>query len=261
MIGLGMIVVGLKMMDEAINDDSIKIPIYKILKKIQFPLLLEFFGILFNAIIQFNMINIVNVMVSSGKMNMRNDLFIIIGTNVGSCAINIIGIIGTNINSKRFVLILIIINITGCIIFTHILWFFNKPIINFLQILPTNIQIAAFYLFYNIFTALIAIALIKYFVKISKYIIKDEKNPDEFKKLLIEDEENIDIEEKDTNTDIDVGTPVDNNISNDNDPYKNELKKDNDRKDKKYNISTKILIENTNEEKKDEKRVKEKKTK
>ena len=101
--GLGMIFVGLKLMSNACNDESIKSSFEGILKKISFPLLLEFLGVIFTAIIQSSsaMTGIVIVMVSNGVMDMNNGLFITLGANVGTCVTALIGIIGGNINAKR----------------------------------------------------------------------------------------------------------------------------------------------------------------
>ena len=46
MTGLGMIFVGLKLMSDACNDDSIKSAFTEILEKLEFPLVLEALGIL-----------------------------------------------------------------------------------------------------------------------------------------------------------------------------------------------------------------------
>ena len=79
LVGLGMIFVGLKMMSSACNDESIKVPFQNILEKISFPLLLEFFGIIFTAIIQSSsaMTGIVIVMAIQGLMTLRNVIYYI----------------------------------------------------------------------------------------------------------------------------------------------------------------------------------------
>ena len=70
LIGLGMIFVGLKLMSTACNEDSIKDSFSEILKKINFPLLLELLGMIFTAIIQSSsaMTGIVIVMVGNKVM-------------------------------------------------------------------------------------------------------------------------------------------------------------------------------------------------
>ena len=253
MVGLGMIFVGLKMMSSACNDDSIKVPFENVLEAIKFPLLLEFFGVIFTAIIQSSsaMTGIVIVMVQQKVMNMRNGLFITLGANVGTCVTALIGIIGTNINSKRTAVIHLVFNISGCLIFTPILWIFNKAILSFLKSIVSKepMQIAVFHLIFNCITASVTTPLIEYLVKIAKYVIKDEENPDAFIESFIKEKENIDIGQRDTTTDINESSLEDNIINKDKD--KKEEKNADDKKDENYE-PPKILIDDK-EEKKDEK--------
>ena len=179
LIGLGMIFVGLKLMSNACNDDSIKDVFEDILQKINFPLLLELLGMIFTAIIQSSsaMTGIVIVMVGNKVMTMDNGLFITLGANVGTCITALIGIIGANINSKRTAVIHLTFNICGCLIFTPILWIFKDEIIDILDSIVSNhsMQIAYFHLCFNTITALITCPLIDCLVKIATVIIKDEK--------------------------------------------------------------------------------------
>jgi Na/Pi-cotransporter len=256
MVGLGMIFVGLKMMSSSCNDESIKGPFQNILEKIKFPLLLEFLGVIFTAIIQSSsaMTGIVIVMVGNKVMSMRNGLFITLGANVGTCVTALIGIIGTNINSKRTAVIHLVFNISGCLLFTPILWIFNKSILSLLRAIVKKeaMQIAVFHLFFNCITASITTPLIDYLVLIAKYVVKDEENPDEIIKSFIQEKENIDIGQRDTVADLNEGTLNDNIIDN-KDKDKNEEKKDDDKKDGKYE-PPKSLIEDNNEKKDDDKK-------
>ena len=231
--GLGMIFVGLKLMSEACNDKSIKGSFEGVLKKISFPLLLEFLGVIFTSIIQSSsaMTGIVIVMVSNEVMDMNNGLFITLGANVGTCVTALIGIIGANINAKRTAVIHLTFNICGCLLFTPILWIFNKPILRILGEIVSKeaMQIAYFHLFFNSTTALITTPLIDYLVNIAKYIIKDEKKEHEVIQGLINDIHNIDINPRET---ID--------ILNKEEKDKNG-EKDIDNEDKKYKPPINII--------------------
>ena len=202
LVGLGMIFVGLKLMSDSCNDKSIKSSFEDVLKKISFPLLLELLGVIFTAIIQSSsaMTGIVIVMVQNKVLDMYNGLFITLGANVGTCVTAIIGIIGANINSKRTAVIHLTFNIFGCLLFTPILWIFNKPILSVLEAIVSKepMQIAVFHLFFNCTTALITTPLIDYLVKIAKMIIRDEKKEDEVIEGLIDDVKNIDINPRET---------------------------------------------------------------
>ena len=204
--GLGMIFVGLKLMSDACNDESIKGSFEEVLSKIDFPLLLEFLGVIFTAIIQSSsaMTGIVIVMVGNKVMNMNNGLFITLGANVGTCVTALIGIIGANINSKRTAVIHLTFNICGCVLFTPILWIFNKPILSILESIVSKepMQIAYFHLFFNCTTALITTPLIEYLVKIAKYVVKDGQKEDEVIENLIKDEKDMPINPRDTTNNI-----------------------------------------------------------
>ena len=273
--GLGMIFVGLKIMSDACNDESIKGSFEEVLSKIDFPLLLEFLGVIFTAIIQSSsaMTGIVIVMVGNKVMNMNNGLFITLGANVGTCVTALIGIIGANINSKRTAVIHLTFNICGCLLFTPILWIFNKPILRILESIVSKepMQIAYFHLFFNCTTALITTPLIEYLVKIAKYIVKDEQKEDEVIENLIKDEKDMPINPRDT---------INNINEEENKEEKDELllKKDDEKKEyeppsnsnenkekekeneeKKEKDKEKIDVKENNEEEKKEKEEKEKK--
>ena len=186
--GLGMIFAGLKLMSDACNDESIKSSFEETFKKISFPLLLEFLGIVFTAIIQSSsaMTGIVIVMVSNKVMEMNNGLYITLGANIGTCVTALIGIIGANLNSKRTAVIHLTFNITGCIIVTPILWIFNEGVLSILSSIVSKeaMQVAYFHLFFNCFTALITTPLIEYLVKIACFVVKDKKKDDLVENLI-----------------------------------------------------------------------------
>ena len=196
MTGLGMIFVGLKMMSSACDDQSIRDAFSNVLKNLEFPLLLELLGIIFTAIIQSSsaMTGIVIVMVGKKAMTIRNGLFITLGANIGTCVTAMIGIIGANTNSKRTALIHLIFNVSGCIIFTPILWIFSDSIVNILSKMSNEDaqRIAFFHLFFNIATAIITTPLIKFLVKFVSFVIKNKDKPEEFLEWFIKDKEDKD---------------------------------------------------------------------
>jgi phosphate:Na+ symporter len=280
--GLGMIFVGLKLMSDACNDESIKGSFEEVLSKIDFPLLLEFLGVIFTAIIQSSsaMTGIVIVMVGNKVMNMNNGLFITLGANVGTCVTALIGIIGANINSKRTAVIHLTFNICGCLLFTPILWIFNKPILRILESIVSKepMQIAYFHLFFNCTTALITTPLIEYLVKIAKYVVKDEQKEDEVIENLIKDEKDMPINPRDTINNINEEEnkeekdelllkkddekkeyePPSNSNENKEKEKENEEKKE-DGNEKKEKDKEKIDVKENNEEEKKEKEEKEEK--
>ena len=195
LIGLGMIFVGLKLMSSSCDDESIKSGFRSVFSKINFPLLLEFLGILFTAIIQSSsaMTGIVIVMITNEAINIQNALFITLGANIGTCVTALIGVIGGNTNSKRAAIIHLTFNAFGCTLFTPILWIFTDKIINILQSIVSKegMQIAIFHVFFNCATALITTPLIKLLVKFSEFVIKDKENKDTIIEKLIDNVDDI----------------------------------------------------------------------
>ena len=270
--GLGMIFVGLKLMSSACNDDSIKEFMEDVLQKVNFPLLLEFFGILFTAIIQSSsaMTGIIIVMVGNGAMGMDSGLFITLGANVGTCVTALLGIIGANDNSKRTAVIHLIFNICGVLIFTPILWIFKSNIIELLGSIVSKeaMQIAYFHLVFNITTAIITTPLINYLVKIAYMVIKEPQEEDIVESFLKE-KENFDIGHRETTTDIEVDVNKEKEEEEDKLIIKDE-KKDNEYKppevddknnkeEKKEEEKNDVKIDVKEEEKKDEEKKDEEK--
>ena len=178
--GLGLVFVGLDLMGASFKNDEVLGFFMDVFSKIDFPLLLIFFGILFTAIIQSSsaMTGIIIIMAGGGAINLDAALFIVLGTNIGTCVTAIISSIGANPNAKRASLIHLLFNVTGTVIFTIILLIFNKPIIGFIDGLNMNVEfkIALFHVAFNVTTTLLLLPFIKYLVKLSCKIIPNAKD-------------------------------------------------------------------------------------
>ena len=168
--GLGMIFIGLDIMSDSCEDDSIKSIFKSGLEKIDFPLALLLLGIVFTAIMQSSsaITGLIIVMVHGNSMEMGSALFIILGANIGTCVTALISTIGTSINAKR----------TGII---HLLF-----IIQLLEKITNKraMQIAWFHVFFNIITTLILLPLINILVLVACKIIKEKKGKQGSKKTI-----------------------------------------------------------------------------
>ena len=235
---LGMIFVGLKLMSSSCNDESIKSGFRSLFSKIDFPLLLELFGLLFTALIQSSaaVTGLVIVMISKEAINIQSALFITLGANVGTCVAALIAVIKGNINSKRAAIIHLTFNTLGFSIFTPILWLFTDKIISILKsnVSKEGMQIAIFHLFFNCTTALITTPLIKFLVAFSKCVIKDKKNEETIKETLIDNVNDISVLAR---TEDSFNSFKENNNfgkNDENDTLKNE--EENNNEDNKNNI-------------------------
>ena len=174
--GLGMIFIGLTVMSNSCEDESIKKTLRNGLEKINFPLFLLFLGIIFTALMQSSsaMTGLIIVMVQSKTMEMSNALFVVLGANIGTCVTALISTIGTSINAKRTGIIHLLFNIFGTIVFTIVVWCLKDYIVTFLEQITSKpaMQIAWFHVFFNIITTLLLLPLINLLVYISCKIIK-----------------------------------------------------------------------------------------
>jgi len=180
--GLGMIFIGLDIMSDSCKDESIKSVFKTGLEKLDFPLALLLLGIVFTALMQSSsaMTGLIIVMVQGGSMEMGSALFIILGSNIGTCVTALISTIGTSINARRTGIIHLLFNCFGTFLFTIFIWIFKKNVISFLKIITSQpaMQIAWFHVLFNVITTIILLPMINILVYVACKLVKEknEKN-------------------------------------------------------------------------------------
>ena len=165
------------------------------------PFILFVLGIVFTAITQSSSLitSIIIAFVSAGIFIgapegagtlTNNVLFLILGSNIGSCVTALISSMGASTNAKRASIIHILFNTFGSIVFmifllayknfmtdTFAKWF-NNP----------GTQIAMFHTFFNVACTIIFLPFIKIFVKLATVFVKDKTTKEEEVGLLYVDE-------------------------------------------------------------------------
>lgn len=180
--GFGLLFVGLDLMGNTFKNNIEVVNFFEnIFSSINFPLLLIFVGIIFTALIQSSSAatGVIITMVGAGALSVGDGLFIILGSNIGTCITALLASIGTNTNAKRTAFIHLSFNLIGTVIFTIILWIFNVQIVNLLNtLLPgnTQMQIAWFHVIFNLTTTLLLIPFINHLVKLAQFAIKEPKD-------------------------------------------------------------------------------------
>lgn len=178
--GLGMIFVGLSVMTSSMSIFSRSDKISAFLAKISNPALLLLFGILFTALIQSSsaVSGIVITMVASVPALLQFDqaLYIILGSNIGTCITSLIAAIGTNTNAKRAAVINVFYKTVGVIIFGILsIWVpFGKM---FSIFKAPALQVAMFHLFFNVVATVIFFPFTNLMVKASEKIMPEKKKP------------------------------------------------------------------------------------
>ena len=190
--GLGLIFVGLYFMSTAFKSSSTMTGAMSTLfEKVTFPLLLIFIGMICTALFQSSgaMTALVVTMVGS-IIPLESALFVILGTNIGTCVTALIASIGTSTNGKRTALIHLTFNVIGTVIFTAIIWIFKSQVVwLFGKMAATpQMQVALFHVIFNVVTTLMLVPFIKPLTKFATLLVKDKKDDDSLLKMYYIDD-------------------------------------------------------------------------
>lgn len=182
--GLGLIFVGLAFMSSALNNDGLKGFFSGIFMVVSNPILLILVGLVATAVLQSSsvvtsiIITLVAADSGSAALPVMSALFLVLGSNIGTCVSALLASIGTNKNAKRTALIMIGFNVFGVLVFAPIVMIFGNQVVAVLDFLgggnPT-IMVAFFHVFFNVLTMLILIGFVKYIVMLSEKIITDKQ--------------------------------------------------------------------------------------
>ena len=190
--GLGLIFVGLDIMGDSLKSSKEITEFFSgLFSAIDFPLLLIVFGALFTAIIQSSSAatGVVIVLAGGGAISVDVALFIVLGSNIGTCVTALIACIGTGTNAKRTAFVHFTFNVIGTILFTAVLWptkgWFSEILKSITD--DAQFQIALFHVIFNVTTTIILIPFIKQLVKLAELVIKDKKATDELKLKYVDE--------------------------------------------------------------------------
>lgn len=152
------------------------------------PIALLFIGALITAIMQSSTaVNAILLSMLTAGIQIGSGgnaiLYIVLGTNIGTCVTALISSMGATTNAKRAALIHFLFNFCGSVLFLIVLsaWkgfmsdFWTK-IINFGDAeMSSRMQLALFHLAFNSICALIFLPLTSVIVKVTEFLIRDKK--------------------------------------------------------------------------------------
>ncbi|MDE5549593.1 MAG: Na/Pi symporter, partial [Clostridia bacterium] len=182
--GLGLVFIGLAVMSDSMSGN--KDAIQKIFAVVKNPFLLFFIGIFLTALVQSSSattsiiiaMSVAGLTIGTGGNEV---LYIILGTNIGSCVTALMSSLGGSANAKRTGLIHLMFNTFGSIIFFIILicWpsFMSLTFQKWFPSMAT--QIAMFHTFFNVLCTLMFLPFSKLFVKAAEFLVKDKKKEKE----------------------------------------------------------------------------------
>jgi len=181
--GLGLVFLSLDFMKTSMSVFSNSTAFTDLLQTVNNPFLLLFIGIGLTALLQSSsaLTTILIAMVTAGLSigNGPNDIiYVILGTNIGSCVTALLSGFGASINGKRASLIHLMFNTFGSMLFFIILlfWpsFMEQTFMSWFPGAPGT-QIAMFHTFFNVLFTLLFCPFINVFVYIAQKLIPDKK--------------------------------------------------------------------------------------
>ena len=192
LLGLGMIFLGLEVMSKSVNGiiyetsetgERVLKPLFeKIFQGNHFPLLLILIGAAFTALIQSSTAVTGILIALSSALNLQNAVFIILGSNIGTCVTALITSNGTSTNEKRTALIHLLFNLFGCLIVLAPIWIWEKEFTDFMVMISgasRERQIANFHTIFNVFTTIVLLPFTKGIVYLATKIIRPKKTEEE----------------------------------------------------------------------------------
>jgi phosphate:Na+ symporter len=127
----------------------------------------------------------------TGVISIDSALFLILGTNIGTCLTALLASIGASTNAKRAAFIHLVFNMIGTILFSLLLVALKTYIVKLLQFLsPSSVQmqIAYFHVLFNVITTAALLPFIRQLTWFAEKVIKAGKDgKEEFKLRYIDD--------------------------------------------------------------------------
>ncbi len=191
LLALGMIFLGLEVMSLSVNqiiyeDPATKSELKPFFDKLfrgeHFPIILILIGAGVTALIQSSTAITGILIVLGSSISLPNAVFIILGSNIGTCVTAMISSIGTSTNAKRTALIHLLFNVFGCLIVLAPLWIWQKEFVSFMEAISgasRERQIANFHTLFNVFTTIVLLPFIKSIVYLATKIIRPKRNEEE----------------------------------------------------------------------------------
>ncbi|HIR38876.1 MAG TPA: Na/Pi cotransporter family protein [Candidatus Coproplasma stercoripullorum] len=179
---LGLVFVGLEIMSGSMAGVANEPFVEQALTSVTNPLLLLLIGVAVTGIVQSSsaVTSVLIVMAQNGLLiggGGNGILFVILGTNIGTCVTAVLSSIGANTNAKRACLYHLLFNVIGSIIFLVVFWIWDGFYDDVLMAMFNNHTtcITFFHTMFNVICTCLYLPFIKYLVKLTEIIIPDRK--------------------------------------------------------------------------------------
>ena len=179
---LGLVFVGLEIMSGSMAGFAEIDAVKDALTAVKNPLLLLLIGAGITGVVQSSsaVTSVLIVMAQNGLLvggGGNGILFVILGTNIGTCVTAVLSSFGTNINAKRACLYHLMFNVIGSVIFLPILWawsgFYDDVLMKMFG--DPSTCISFFHTMFNVICTALYLPFLKYLVKLTEIVIPDRK--------------------------------------------------------------------------------------
>ena len=179
---LGLVFVGLEIMSGSMAGFAEIDAVKDALTAVKNPLLLLLIGAGITGVVQSSsaVTSVLIVMAQNGLLvggGGNGILFVILGTNIGTCVTAVLSSFGTNTNAKRACLYHLMFNVIGSVIFLPVLWawsgFYDDVLMKMFG--DPSTCISFFHTMFNVICTALYLPFLKYLVKLTEIVIPDRK--------------------------------------------------------------------------------------
>ena len=175
--GLGILFLRMEMMTATMKPLRGSPLFVSLLSNFSNPLLGILFGALITALIQSSsaVVGILQSLSETGVLPFGSAVFVLFGTNVGTCITALMSSAGANRSAKRVTLIHLLFNVIGTALFTALVLVF--PITQWVQAAVTNplAQIAAMHTLFNLVTTAVLLPLSGWLARLAHRILPERE--------------------------------------------------------------------------------------
>lgn len=179
------------------GNDYVYYYVQNVFNSVSNPFLLLLIGILLTAAMQSSsaLTTVLVSMVTAGLVvggGGDGVIYVLLGSNIGSCVTALISSIGTSCNARRASMIHLLFNVGGAIIFMVLLLVLNLFGLSFMDLtfgrwfsFSPALQVSMFHTFFNVVACIIFLPFTKYLEKLACLLVRDKKNDNPNKSHLV----------------------------------------------------------------------------
>ena len=177
--GLGVLFIGMDMMSGAMSPLRDSPMFIDLVSNFSNPLLGILFGTVFTAVIQSSSaaVGILQTLADVGVIPFSAAVYVLFGTNIGTCVTAVLSSLGANRNAKRATAIHLLFNVIGTVIFTILVGVLPIAALVENSVSGSMAQIAAMHTLFNVFTTILLLPLGNYLAKLAVKILPDLPQP------------------------------------------------------------------------------------